>query len=341
MPQKQRIIYLDIIRVMSCMMIVLMHSGHPDAGIPGFIQVPLGFLTATGIGLFFMVSGALLLPVKMETETFLKRRMGKIISPLLFWTFFYIIVKLLMGEISAYELPRMLLSIPFSTQGHGVLWFMYTLAGLYMLAPVLSPFLVKCSKRELDFYLLLWGIALCYPLLCLFLDVNRSTTGMLYYFTGYVGYFILGYYLHKYKPSLKPLALASMIVIPLICLFVHNYYSMDGDFYDLFWYLSIFVVVMCVSWFVGLQHVGTLFPVGGGKFLTGFSNACFGIYLVHIFVMRRVLWNIDFLTYGFGWVGQLMTSWLMTLIISFVLTWLISYLPFSEYIIGFTNRKKK
>lgn len=81
----------------------------------------------------------------------------------------------------------------------------------------------------------------------------------------------------------------------------------------------------------------------GGHFciVTHISNLSFGIYLMHIFVMRRVLWNIDFLTYGLGWVGQLMTSWLMTLVICFVLTWLISYLPFSEYIIGFTNRKKK
>lgn len=338
---RQRIIYLDVIRVIACCMIVLMHSPHPDAGVPGAVQVPLSFLTAPGIGLFFMVSGALLLPVKMETGIFLKKRMGKIIGPLLFWTLFYIGVKLFAGEISVQEVPQMLLSIPFSAQGHGVLWFMYTLVGLYLLAPVISAFLEKSSKRLLNFYLLLWLITLCYPLVSLFLSVNRTETGMLYYFTGYAGYFVLGYYLHKYSLHIKPFVLAAMILIPLILLLLHKYFRCEGDFYDLFWYLSIMVATMCVAWFVSVQQVAYLPKVVGGKFLIVISNACFGIYLMHIFVMRRVLWNIDFLTYGLGWVGQLMTSWLMTLVICSVLTWLISYLPFSEYIIGFTNRKKK
>lgn len=338
---KPRIAYLDVIRVAACCMIVLMHSPHPDSGVPSFIQVPLSFLTAAGIGLFFMVSGALLLPVKMRTGAFLKKRMGKIIGPLLFWTLFYIGVKLFAGEISVQKVPQMLLSIPFSAQGHGVLWFMYTLAGLYLLAPVISAFLEKSSKRELEFYLLLWLITLCYPLLSLFLSVNRTETGMLFYFTGYAGYFVLGYYLHKYSLHIKPFVLAAMIFIPLILLLVHKYFRCEGDFYDLFWYLSIMVATMCVAWFVSVQQVAYLPKVGGGKFLIVISNACFGIYLMHIFVMRRVLWDIDYLTYGLGWVGQLMTSWLFTLIINFLLTWLISYLPYSEYIIGYTNRKKK
>ena len=335
---KERIVYLDVIRVMACCMIVLMHSPHPDAGISGFVQVPVGFLTAAGIGLFFMVSGALLLPVKMETGIFLKKRMGKIIGPLLFWTLFYITVKLLTGEISGRELPQILLSIPFSAQGHGVLWFMYTLAGLYLLAPVLSAFLEKSSKRELDFYLLIWAITLCYPLLTLCLSVNRTVTGMLFYFTGYAGYFVLGYYLHKYRPSIKAYALVAMIVIPVVLLFVHKYYGFDGDFYDLFWYLSIMVAVMCVAWFVGVQQVSTRYQIGGGIFLLEFSNASFGIYLMHIFVMRYVLWNCDFIVYSLGGIGQLAITWLLTLVISFILTYLISFFSFAEYIIGYKHK---
>lgn len=320
-------------------MIVLMHAPH--ALVPGYIQVPLYFLTAAGIGLFFMVSGALLLPLKMETGAFLKRRMGKIVGPLLFWTLFYIGVNLLMGEMTVHEIPLAVLSIPFSAQGHGVLWFMYTLAGLYLLSPIISAFLVKASRLEIRFYLLLWVVTLCLPLLSLILDVNSTTTGVLYYFTGYVGYFVLGYYLHKYKANIRPFILVVMIVIPLILLFIHRYYGFNGDFYDLFWYLSITVATLCVALFTGVQKVTGYLQIHENRLLTEFSKACFGIYLMHIFVMRRILWNIDILTYGLGWVGQLLTSWLVTLIISFVLTWLISYLPFSEYIIGFTNRKKK
>lgn len=335
---EKRIVYLDIIRCVACCMIVLMHAPH--VLVPGYIQVPLYFMTAAGIGLFFMVSGALLLPVKMETGAFLKRRMGKIVGPLLFWTFFYVGVKLWSGEMTIHELPLAILSIPFSAQGHGVLWFMYTLAGLYLLSPIISAFLVKASRVEIRFYLLLWVVTLCLPLLSLVLDVNSTTTGVLYYFTGYVGYFILGYYLHKFKTYIKSFVLVSMFLIPLILLFIHRYYGLKGDVYDLFWYLSITVATLSVAWFIGVQKITGNIQIRESNLLTEFSNACFGIYLMHIFVMRRVLWNIDFLTYGLGWIGQLLTSWLVSLVISFVLTYVISLLPYSQYLIGYSNYNK-
>ena len=160
---KQRILYLDVIRIIACCMIVLVHSPHPQAGNPNYVVVLISFMTAAGIGLFFMVSGALLLPVEMPTMEFLRKRIGKVVFPTLFWSFFYLAVQYLWGEKTMSEIGRAIVSIPFSVQGHGVLWFMYTLVSLYLLAPVISPFLVRSSEKEIRFYLILWGVALCYP----------------------------------------------------------------------------------------------------------------------------------------------------------------------------------
>ena len=338
---RERIIFLDVIRVVACCMIVLMHSPHPDADISGLILSPLSFLTASGIGLFFMVSGSLLLPIKTGIGVFLKRRIGKIVGPLLFWTCFYIVVRLLNDDIAVGNLPQVLLSIPFSTQGHGVLWFMYTLTGLYLLAPILSPFLEKASKRELEFYLALWGMTLCFPLFSLLIDVNRGATGILYYFTGYAGYFVLGYYMYAYKPRINTVALIAMIICPLLFLFVHRYYKLPGNFFDVFYYLSITVVLLCISCFAGVRRLDELYSLGGGKLLTEFSNGCFGIYLIHIFVMRDVLWHCDFIVHALGGIGQIFVTWLLTLIISFLLIYLISYLPIADYIIGYKHKKGK
>lgn len=280
---KERIVYLDIIRVLACCMIVLMHSPYPDWGIPGIILSPISLLTASGIGLFFMVSGALLLPVKMETGTFLKKRMGKIVGPLLFWTIFYLAVKVLYGIMAIQELPEALITIPFSAQGHGVLWFMYTLAGLYLLAPVISAFLLKASRKELRFYLLLWIVALCYPLLSVFLNINRTTTGILYYFTGYAGYFILGYYFHVYRPRIKLFIMVAMVVLPLLLLFIHGYYSLKGDFFDVFGYLSITVMMLCVVVFYGVRRAVELLQLGGGKFVNT-SKQCLLWHISYAYV---------------------------------------------------------
>ena len=90
--KSNRIVYLDILRVLACCMIVLMHSPHPDAGVPGYVQVPLYFLTAAGLVMFFMLSGATLLNKEMAVGPFLKRRFGKVAGPWLVWTLFYMAV---------------------------------------------------------------------------------------------------------------------------------------------------------------------------------------------------------------------------------------------------------
>ncbi len=340
---KNRIIYLDVIRILACCMIVLMHSPHPNAGNPGALLVPLGFITAAGIGLFFMVSGALLLPVKTDTSSFLKKRLGKIVGPLFFWSLFYLGVSIVSGEKSISSLPHALASILFSKQGHGILWFMYTLAGMYLLAPIISPFLVKASKQELNFYLILWAIALCLPALSNVLDVDRSSTGMLYYFSGYVGYFVSGYYMHAFKPHIPNWLIPLLFIVPIACLlFSKLYYDRDGLLYDYYWYLSIFVAMMCVAWFDGVKRLvsKSKFREGGSLILQKLSDCCFGIYLVHIFIMRYILWNIDAIVYNFGGIGQILITWTLTILLSFAVTSIISMSPYSEYIVGFRTKHK-
>lgn len=82
-PIKKRNYQLDLIRVIACLMVVIMHSPLPTDKSNAIILNTLSYATAPCIGLFFMVSGALLLPVKEETGTFLKRRLGKILGPTL------------------------------------------------------------------------------------------------------------------------------------------------------------------------------------------------------------------------------------------------------------------
>ena len=60
----ERKTYLDVIRLLACVLVVLMHS--PMDGTPGAIQNVVYVVTAPCIGLFFMVSGALLLPIEIE-----------------------------------------------------------------------------------------------------------------------------------------------------------------------------------------------------------------------------------------------------------------------------------
>ena len=61
--KRQRIYYLDFLRVLACLMVVLMHSPMASAKAIGLLLSTLSYLTMPCIGLFFAISGALLLPV--------------------------------------------------------------------------------------------------------------------------------------------------------------------------------------------------------------------------------------------------------------------------------------
>lgn len=233
--------------------------------------------------------------------------------------------------------PISILSIPFSTQGNGILWFMYTLIGLYLLVPIISPWIRQTSKRELEIYLLLWIITQCYPYLSLFLEVNSSNTGILYYFTGYAGYFLLGYYLNHYPVSLKwllPLAIL-MLSLPLF----NKVFSWKLDFYSVFWYLSVPVTIMTATWFVGLKKLCDTF-VCKIRFST-ISNLSFGIYLIHIFIMRKLLWNWSIITEIPNYYLQTVIVAVFTFVGSYIVCRIISCIPCSQYVIGYIVRNKQ
>lgn len=332
-----RAVQYDLIRIFACLLIVMMHAPLPGNEADGLLLSALSYLTAPGIGLFFMVSGALLLPVKTGTGTFLRRRFTKIVIPTVVWTIFYIVCNMIWTS----EMPtwKMLLSIPLSTQGNPVFWFIYTLAGLYLLVPILSQWLKNCSRRELEFYLCLWSISLCYPLLKFAVDINTSNTGILYYFTGYVGYFVLGYYCRTYpeRLSMRWLVPAVMVamVVPAIC----KLGGVSVDFYAIFWYLSPFVAIQCLFWWKLVSDISTkwmtkkTYPV-----LSLVAQLTFGIYLVHIFMMRYVLWHCDFILNIQPYILQTFVIIALTFVCSFLFCWFISILPFSTYLIGFTKK---
>ena len=333
---KARIAYLDVIRIFACFLIITMHAPMKNMGTDSHILSSISLLTASGIGLFFMVSGALVLPIKELTSVFLHRRLTKVVFPTLFWTFFYLILRIITTDMSTGDLLKQICSIPFTHRGHSILWFMYTLIGLYLLAPIITPWLQKASKREIEWVLFLWGITLCYPLLSYIIKVNVSKTGMLYYFSGYAGYFLLGYYLHTYQIKVKWWHIVALLIIPLLAATGFKLTHTPINFYTVFWYHSIFIVMMCIGWFCLFQKIDKQIP--HYPFITLLSNCCFGIYLIHIFIMRSIMWKCSFIT-AYGGVMQIILTIILTCVVSFVIVWCISKLPYSQYIIGYKSRQ--
>lgn len=337
--EQQRKTYLDVIRILACLMVIMMHSPIPGNGalVHGPFLTLSSYLTSPCVPLFFMVSGALLLPCadRITTSQYITKRIGKILGPTICFSIFYISLKI--NYINKKDLIQNILSIPFSAQGHSILWFMYTLTGLYLLIPIISPWIKNASKKEIKFYLLLWFVTMLYPYIGLILRINDNETNILYYFAGYAGYFLLGYYLNRYPVSLKLLFPLAILMLPLPLL--NKVFSWNLDFYSAFWYLSAPVAIITATWFVGIKRLCETFVFNIR--LSIISNLSFGIYLIHIFIMRTLLWNWSVITEIPNYYLQTVIIAVFTFVGSYVVCRIISYIPYSQYIIGYTEKRQR
>lgn len=344
-----RIFYLDLLRVLACFMVICMHapmapnlSGEIPVAIRAFM-VYSSYLTLPCVCLFFAVSGALLLPVKTqphESGIWLKKRIKKVITPTIIWTALYLLT--FHNLDSGTELLRQICSIPFNRQGHGILWFIYTLVGLYFVSPIISPWLERCGKKTLGLYLGLWSITLIYPILKGFLDINETQYGILYYFSGFVGYFVLGYYLHNYGVKGKTwfyivLLICLMPLLLLYKVFVEGKYPIDGE---IMWYLGIVCLLMLICWW---KIMGTIADkLERNKFvvtsITLVSNLSFGVYLCHVFVMQKCVYKVTCMITNYYL--QSFSTIFLTFIITIMVSYLISLLPLGDYIIGYKRSRK-
>jgi surface polysaccharide O-acyltransferase-like enzyme len=343
---------IDFIRLFACVLVVATHSRIPNLGSSNwsFFLAGLGYLCRPCIGLFFMISGYLLLPIKIDTMSFLKKKLSKFILPTLIWSLIYIIESFLLGK-AEQPLGYTLLSLPFTAQGGMHLWYMYALIGVYFTAPILSTWLNQCSKKEIEIYLLLWGVSTMYPYITYVAKVNTSIAGVLYYCTGYVGYFLLGYYLKRYGSPLRRwywslLLLTICLTVPILLRLTHATFDQGA----IFGFCSTFVAVMCLIWWNIIGWVShkvctqTCFSKGffkWRKIIIQMSNLSFGVYLIHMLVNQKLLWCSDWLNVVTPYPLQTMITIFLNFCISMIICYGLSYLPGAKYIIGFQNKTGK
>ena len=125
-----------------------------------------------------------------------------------------------------------------------------------------------------------------------------------------------------------------------ICIYVHFRYSaiillmlnVEVDFYSLFWYLSVTVALQCVVWWSVVTRLMREFSKLP-NLVVQLSKLSFGIYLVHILVMRNVLWQISWMQNMNG-IVQIFVCTILTFIISAAVSWCLSKIPYVRAIIG-------
>ena len=339
--KREQIIWIDAIRVLACFMVILIHSPRPIEDMSqSLIYAGINYIALPCIPLFFMISGFLLLPTNLPIKTFLKKRLTRILLPMVFFSLFgFVLVDVAMNNIDLKDAVFKIAKLPFFTI-YGYYWYIYSLAGLYMFAPIISKWLDNSTQKDVQYYLILWMVTLVMPYISIFIPdsylVNGDFYNPLYSFGGYLGYMILGYYLKTYAINIngKKLMLIFVVTFLSCCIqpvlyYMKKIYAIDIPESNA--YLKIDTMMMAVSLFVLLRKINYQKTIG--SIISFIAPLTFGMYLIHGFIIHYIVSPYTYKTNFPLFIIVLLTA-IFSFGISFLCVYLLSKLPFKKYIIG-------
>ena len=187
------------------------------------------------------------------------------------------------------------------------LWYLYMLVGLYLVMPVLGAWLRQASQRDLQLFLAVWGAALLLPYvevaapllgyagnggnMGLWGVCDWNAYGTFYYFSGFVGYLVLAYYLVRYPLRwswrrtlgvMAPLFAVGYLITALGFVATQNRFPGNFAYLEIVWYFcGINVFMMTLPVFVVVQKLA----VAARPWLSRLASLTFGIYLCHFAVI--------------------------------------------------------
>lgn len=231
------------------------------------------------VPIFVMVSGALLLGKDEALSTFFKKRFLKVGIPFVFWVSFYILFNY-RHHLDTLTITSFLKEF-FSGQPYFHLWFLYMIIGLYLLTPVFRKITKPENKSVMLYFIILWVIiSTVIPTIGHYLHYQVGFH--FYFFTGFSGLFLMGYYLHVYhlskivKYSIYVLAIGSWLFTIVATYYSSRYFN----HFDQFWYeyMGFNTVIISVALFIFFKDY---LKKWDARLINLISKMSFGIYLIH------------------------------------------------------------
>lgn len=218
--KRTRIAYLDMLRIIACILVVMGHVSAqqierlPVDGSSFFITNAFNCLAFTGVPLFVMISGALALSQErtLDLKALLVHRTLHFFVIYYIWKALYQVVSLLgAGEAFTFEnIKNEIVLALVQQRGFYHLWYLPMIAILYMAVPLIKAGVMEkqvCRYFLCVFFVtaLLFPTLFCYEFKFKYLFVSFFSFNDFYFFGGYLGYFILGHYLHSWGDGFSAL----------------------------------------------------------------------------------------------------------------------------------------
>ena len=174
LKRKETIGWIDLLRVIACFLVVFAHCCDPfvarfDTDRSTFLQgCAAGSAVRSCVPLFVMMTGVLLFPLRSSMNEFYRKRIGRIVPPLIFWSvmlpvlyFVYlnyiattdnptIDMSTFTWQMTVTKICTFIFNFNYDTTP---LWYLYMLIGLYFVIPVFGAWLDRASQKDVKLFL--------------------------------------------------------------------------------------------------------------------------------------------------------------------------------------------
>ncbi len=334
----KRIYSFSYLRAAACAAVVLLHICASESILYSevlninqtFIATVLYELMMWAVPCFLMVSGALLLDrgKEISINSLFKKYILRMLIALISFSFIYRIFDMLMNN----EKPSFLILTDavrdiYDGTGWSHMWYLYLMIGLYLLLPFMKAIASTCTNFEIRLLLFINLVVLSLlPITKLF----ELTSGFyIHIATIYPFYFFLGYAMHAKIIRLKKSYAAFFILVGVAGILVFTAFSVYKGFTNtanLLGYSSIFIIMISSGIFALFDSMSRSIFENGiiFKIIMSIDSCSFGIYLVHMLIVRLLLryLKINLFAYGSLTVLAFLLVFFVTFTASYIIVWI-------------------
>lgn len=345
MENKKYYQHLDILRVLACVAVILLHTNaryvEQDFNSLNFIfgNFFVG-ISRIAVPTFLMISGSLLLDEGYNnTNEKDKKRIVKMLKFLVFWSVFYSLVYNVAIPLFKGRDVDIIYTIEMIIKGHYHLWFVYMMIGIYLILPLLRLWIKKENIKYVKYYLILsfvFGFVLpqIIEVGLLFTDFfahlqHVLTIANMSHVGGFVFYFVLGWYLNntEFKNN-KIFYLAGMMALIFSIIFsimLSLYFNRKVSIYG---NMTMNVVMFNIGFYLYVKNMDLkLQKKPKLKWIIDLiSEHSLGIYAVHALINTIVIRIVTKVVGNFSLINVPICL-IMVLVISLIITIIIKKIP--------------
>lgn len=311
MENSQRKIYPDVLRIVSTLAVIAIHTtvslwkDLPPQTFEWQVLNFYGSISRWCVPVFVMISGIFFLDPEKNIDAGLiwKKYIPRMALAILVFGLLYRIPGLVDSIINdnlppkkiAYLVARMFAMLVFDN-GWYHLWYLYMIIGLYMLVPLFRIMVRNATKKDLEYFLVLFFIFSSVLELASSVLVSFNVHLKIYltHFTGfgYGGYLVAGYYFSKYELSernekfLFVLGILSFVFTiaaqSAFCIFTGELKEMFFGYHCPNVMIEAFFVFYFVRKLFDSREMSEKFS----GTISSIARCTFGIYLLHDFAIQ-------------------------------------------------------